>query len=87
MREIFKTTCNFNCTKLARKREIAQFGCQNGQKCLKKRESPSERGRVGISAYRISREMEHGDFLYFTINWRGMISSRDKLNLGAAKGS
>ena len=49
MREIFKTPCNFNCTKLARKREIAQFGCQNGQKYLKKRESPSERGRVGIS--------------------------------------
>ena len=34
--EVFKFTCNFNGTKLARNREVAKFGCQNGQKCLQK---------------------------------------------------
>ena len=32
-REVFKITCNFNGTKLARNRKVAKFGCQNGQKC------------------------------------------------------
>ena len=35
-KEVFKITCNFNETKLARNREIAQLRCQNGQKCLQK---------------------------------------------------
>ena len=30
----FKITFNFNGSKLARNREVAKFGCQNGQKCL-----------------------------------------------------
>ena len=35
-REVFRITCNFKGTKLARNREVAKFGCQNGQKCLQK---------------------------------------------------
>ena len=32
----FTITCNFSDTKLARNREVAKFGCQNGEKCLQK---------------------------------------------------
>ena len=35
--EVFKITCNFNGTKLiARNREVAKFGCQNGTEMLTK---------------------------------------------------
>ena len=40
IREGFKITYNFTGTKLARNREIAKFGCQNGTKCLQNREPP-----------------------------------------------
>ena len=39
-REVVKIACNFNGTYLARNREVAKFGCQNGQKCLQNREPP-----------------------------------------------
>ena len=39
-REVFKISCNFNGTKLARNKEVAKFGCQNGQKCWQNREPP-----------------------------------------------
>ena len=32
----FKITCNFNGTKLARNREVAKFGCENGTKMFTK---------------------------------------------------
>ena len=49
-REVFKISCNFNDTKLARNREVVKFWCQNGQKMFtKKKEPPSETERVGIS--------------------------------------
>ena len=48
--EVFKTTCNFNGTKLAKNRDVDRFGCQNGQKCYEKNmKPPYQIGRVGIS--------------------------------------
>ena len=35
-RDVFKITCNFNSTKLARNRDFAKFGCQNGTKMFTK---------------------------------------------------
>ena len=51
-REIFKITCKFSDPKLARNRDIAKFGYQNGEQKKNvyiNRELPSEIGRVGIS--------------------------------------
>ena len=61
-KEVFNITSNFNGTKLARNREVAKFGCQNGQKCFKNREPPSEIGRVGISDITITHEFITSQF-------------------------
>ena len=48
-RKVFKITCNFNGTKLAKNREVAKFGVKMDKNGFKNMEPPSEIGRVGIS--------------------------------------
>ena len=47
--EVFKIMCNLNGTLLTRNREVAKFGCHNGQKCLQKIGSFPVKKGVGLA--------------------------------------